>query len=76
MGHVLQDLGIDRLPVEQRMELVQEIWDSIAHEMGMLPPAPDERKALERRLMEDQTSPGEVLPWDEIKADATKRWHP
>lgn len=76
MGHVLQDLGMDRLPVEQRVEPVQEIWDSIAHEMGLLPPAPEERKELERRLADDQTSPAEVSPWDEIKAEALKRWNP
>lgn len=76
MGHVLQDLGIDRLPVDQRVELVQEIWDSIAHEMGLLPPAPDEKMELERRLAEDQMSPEGVLAWDEIKAEAVKRWRP
>lgn len=76
MGHVLQDLGIDRLPVDQRVELVQEIWDSIAREMGLLPPAPEEKKELERRLAEDRTTPADVSSWDEIKADALKRWHP
>ena len=38
MSHVFQDLGIDRLPIEQRVMLVQEIWDSIACEVGLLPP--------------------------------------
>jgi putative addiction module component (TIGR02574 family) len=76
MGHVLQDLGIDQLPVEQRVELVQEIWDSIAREMGLLPPAPDERKELESRVAEDETSPDDVSIWDEIKSDALKRWRP
>jgi putative addiction module component (TIGR02574 family) len=76
MGHVLQDLGIDRLPVDQRVELVQEIRDSIAREMGLLPPAPEEKKELERRLAEDRTTPADVSSWDEIKADALKRWNP
>ena len=76
MGHVLQDLGIDQLPVEQRVELVQEIWDSIAHEMGLLPPTPDERIELERRVAEDKASPENVSIWDEIKSDALKRWRP
>ena len=76
MGHVLQDLGIDRLPVEQRVELVQEIWDSIAREMGLVPPTPDEQTELESRVAEDKTSPDDVLHWDEIKSDALKRWRP
>lgn len=76
MGHVLQDLGIDRLPVDQRVELVQAIWDSIAHEMGLLPPTPDEKLELERRLSEDQISPEAVSAWEEIKSEAAKRWQP
>ncbi|MDP2025590.1 addiction module protein [Sulfuriferula sp.] len=76
MGHVLQELGIDQLPVEQRMELVQEIWDSIAHEMGLLSPTPEERGELESRMAEDGTSPAGVSIWDEIKSDALKRWQP
>jgi putative addiction module component (TIGR02574 family) len=76
MGHVLQDLGIDRLPVEQRVELVQEIWDSIAREMGLLPPTPDEQMELEGRATEDTASPDDVSHWDEIKSDASKRWRP
>lgn len=76
MGHALQDLGIDQLPVDQRVELVQEIWDSIAHEMGLLPPTPEERVEIERRLAEDKASPESVSTWDEIKADAAKRWRP
>lgn len=76
MGHVLQDLGIDRLPVEQRMELVQEIWDSIALEMGLLPPTQEEQNELESRVAEDGMSPADVSSWDEIKSDALKRWRP
>jgi N-glycosylase/DNA lyase len=44
MSHVLQDLGIDRLQVEQRVELVQKIWDAIAREVGLLPPHPTSRR--------------------------------
>ena len=76
MGHVLQDLGIDRLPVEQRMELVQEIWDSIAIEMGLLPPTQEEQNELESRVAEDGMSPADVSSWDVIKSDALKRWRP
>lgn len=76
MGHALQDLGIDRLPVDQKVKLVQEIWDSITQEVGALPPSPEEKVELERRLAEDQATPGDVLTWEEIKADAAKRWCP
>lgn len=74
MSHVLQDLGIDRLPIEQRVALVQEIWDSIAREVGMLPPTPDEQRELESRVAEDEISPADVTTWDAIRSDALQRW--
>ena len=74
MGHVLHDLGIDRLPIEQRVALVQEIWDSIAREVGLLPPASDEQREIENRMIEDEASPTDVSTWNEIKSDALKRW--
>lgn len=74
MGHVLRDLGIDRLPIEQRVTLVQEIWDSIAHEVGLLPPTVDEKQEIEGRMSEDDASPANVTTWDEIKRDAVERW--
>jgi putative addiction module component (TIGR02574 family) len=76
MSHVFQDLGIDQLPIEQRVMLVQEIWDSIAREVGLLPPTPDEQLELRSRIAEDDASPGDVVSWDEIKGDAIKRWQP
>jgi len=74
MSHVLQDLGIDRLPIEQRVALVQEIWDSIAREVGMLPPTPDEQRELESRVAEDEISPADITTWDAIRSDALQRW--
>jgi putative addiction module component (TIGR02574 family) len=76
MSHVIHDLGIDQLPIEQRVLLVQEIWDSIAREVGLLPPTQDERLELQNRMIEDDASPGDVVSWDEIKLDAKKRWKP
>ncbi len=58
----VHSLGIDRLPIPQRLQLLEEIWDSIAVE-GQLPELPDEHKReLDRRLANLETNPGEVLP--------------
>ncbi|HWE02545.1 MAG TPA: addiction module protein [Tepidisphaeraceae bacterium] len=52
----IQSLGIDRLSVDERIALVQQIWDSIAEEAdhASLPDA--QRQELERRADEDDAN--------------------
>ena len=35
MGQAMHDLGIERMPLEQRIALVQEIWDTVAVDAGL-----------------------------------------
>ena len=41
----IQDLSLD-----ERLQLVEDIWDSIAAEQGVLPVTPEQREELDRRL--------------------------
>jgi putative addiction module component (TIGR02574 family) len=38
------------LPIEQRLHLVEELWDSIASDQRALPLTDDQRTELDRRL--------------------------
>ena len=74
MGQALHDLGIDGMSVDERITLVQEIWDSVAADAGLQPPSAAERAELERRIAEDDAAPGDVTAWQTIKAGALSRW--
>jgi putative addiction module component (TIGR02574 family) len=76
MSRITQSLGIDQLPRDQRIALVQEIWDTIAAEPH--PPLLTEaqRLELERRVAEDDANPNEVVPWEQVKAQALARLQP
>ena len=37
MNASIKSLGIDRLPVEERLALVEQIWDSIAADSSAVP---------------------------------------
>jgi putative addiction module component (TIGR02574 family) len=55
-----------RLPVDERLQLVEDIWDSIAATPEAVP-VPEWHKAeLDRRL--DHPEPGPSLSWDEVRA--------
>lgn len=72
MSATVKSLGIDRLPREVRLALVQEIWDTIAAEPGSLL-SEAQRSELERRISQDDTAPDDVVAWEKVKAQAVSR---
>lgn len=65
--------GLRDLPVEQRMRLVEELWDSIAADQEALPLTEEQRAELYRRLdaYEADGEPGR--PAEIVLADIRKR---
>jgi len=74
MATKMQELGIDRLGVDQRLELMHEIWDSITSEPGRSYMTDAQRRELERRLAEHEADPEDVVPWEQVKAEALARF--
>lgn len=74
MGQALHTLGIDSMSIEDRIALVQDIWDSVAIEAGLLPPSMAEKTELDRCLDEDDAEPDSTISWETIKTGAAKRW--
>ncbi len=74
MATKMKDLGIDRLDIDERLELMHEIWDSIASEPGRTHLTVSQRRELERRLAEHEANPEDVVSWEEVKAEALARF--
>lgn len=69
----LHDLGIDRLSIEERLQVAEAIWDSVVHDVETAP-LPDWQKAeLERRLADSVANPDAVRPWADVEAEALAR---
>jgi putative addiction module component (TIGR02574 family) len=73
MAVSLKSLGIERLGIEERLTLVEEIWDSIAVDSAAIPLTPAQRDELDRRITEHEANPDDVVPWEEIKTSITDR---
>ena len=73
MAVTVQSLGIDKLSRDERIALVQDIWDTIAAEQLPLPLRDAKRQELERRAAEDDADPDNVIPWEVVKAEALAR---
>lgn len=70
----LEELGINRLSIEQRIALAQEILDSVVAERPPAPLSEVKRQELQRRLADDAAHPGDVIPWEQIEAEALARF--
>lgn len=64
---------IATLSIEDRIDLVQAIWDSIAAEQAYPNLTEAQQKELDRRIADYEINPDNVLTWDEIKASIGKR---
>jgi putative addiction module component (TIGR02574 family) len=64
----LKRFGLDKLDVEQRLALIEEIWNSIdADESAAVRLSDAQRAELHARLLEDDASPEDVVSWEDIK---------
>jgi putative addiction module component (TIGR02574 family) len=73
MSPSLQALGIDRLSVDERLRLVQEIWDSIATESERVSLTEAQEQEIDRRLSTHASNPDAAIPWEQVEADALAR---
>lgn len=73
MSRTLQQLGIDRLNIAERIELIGAIWDSLAESGEELPLPEWHRPEIERRRAAAEADPGAGIPWEVVKARLANR---
>ena len=61
------------LPIEERIKLVEDLWDSIAADKEVLPVTPEQKAELDRRLdsYEADKNPGRLA--SDVIADVRRR---
>jgi putative addiction module component (TIGR02574 family) len=62
-----------QLPVEERLRLVQLIWDSVAAEASAVPLGDAHRAVIDQRLADQEADPDDVATRDEVLAEARRR---
>ena len=61
-------IDIAELSVAERIQLVEDLWDSLAVNPDDLPVTQAHRDELDRRLQAHRDSPGEGASWAQVKA--------
>jgi putative addiction module component (TIGR02574 family) len=72
MDLTLERFGIDQLSPQQRLELINLIWDSLPDDTPYTPPDWHLRE-LERRVAAADADPGAAEPWEAVLARLSRR---
>ena len=60
------------LSIKRRLELIEEIWDSIASNPEAVPLTSAQRRELDRRKREHRSDPSAARPWSEVRGPPSK----
>ena len=61
------------LSIKKRLELIEEIWDSIESNPEAVPLTSAQRRELDRRKREHRSDPSAAKPWSEVHDRLQKR---
>ena len=61
----MKKLGIDRLDTEQRLSLIEEIWESLDEQS--IPLMAAQHAELENRLVDHESNPDDIVPLEELR---------
>jgi len=61
-----------KLPAEERLRLVELIWESLVTDPGALPLGGAHRAVIDERLAEHERNPDDVATRDEVLSEARR----
>ncbi len=73
MSVTAKDLGIDRLDIDTRMALVEEIWQGMFDDIEKSPITEEQRKELDRRIAYHEEFPDAGIPLEDVMSRVKKR---
>lgn len=65
--------NLRKLPLDERIRLVEYLWDSIAEDQSVLPLTPEQRVALVRRLDAYEADQDPGCPAEDVVAEIRSR---
>lgn len=73
MTPTLESLGLDQLSRADRVAVANALLESVTAELPPMPISEGLRQELSRRIDDDDANPDDVIPWEEVKAQARAR---
>jgi len=64
---------IKAMTVEQRLDLIEQVWDTLVETPDAIPVPDWHKDALEKRLQAFEENPEAGASWDEVEKRVTRR---
>ncbi len=58
-----------RLPADERVRLVEELWDEVERELERQPLSEAQQRLLDERIRQHQENPADVEDWEGARDD-------
>ena len=66
-------VDIEKLNVEERLRLIEALWDSLSSDPSRVPVTQAQKEELDRRLDEIDEGDDVGIPWDDVLERIRKR---
>ena len=66
--------GFDDLPIDEKVEYVQELWDRIAPDADALPLRGWQAEILRSRVDALKSDPDSAIPWTEVRERLRRKY--
>ncbi len=60
------------LSSDEKIRLIQELWDEIAEEVAGMSLTDSQRQLLDERIAQHERNPDDVESWDKVKVDVLR----
>ena len=66
MAKLNVDMDVNSLAPEQRLDLIEKLWESLSEAERQVPITAAQREELDRRLDELEAAGGAGIPWERV----------
>jgi putative addiction module component (TIGR02574 family) len=74
MATTIDRTAIKRMSVDERLKLMDLIWDTLVEQDADIPLSKDVLEEMEWRLADAQAHPEQSIPFDEFERRLKERW--
>jgi putative addiction module component (TIGR02574 family) len=60
---------IRQLPVQEQVDLLRDVWDSLVDSGGIVGLTSEQQRDLDRRLQRHRESPEDVVSWEQARRE-------